>query len=364
MQRVVHIFLVTCALLASSCAMAKAKVSERVVYYTSIDQHGDTLTLSGKLSVPDKPKGVVLIPHYTIASNDETPSVTTTPEEKKLRDNYILIMPDYIGYGVTRDRVHPYLRGDLTARNCVDMLLAVQPTVCIDTIILVGFSQGGATVLWTLKLLEEEYAGRIHVSKCFAGSGPYDVAATYDEAIRTNKVALPLVIPMLVMGTSEAYDLGLKREDFFTPELDKIYDDYVASKNRTITYSYFRMLNHKVDHWLTAYGRDKSQPDTRRMYETLLRSSLVHYPLDTNPVGQEVICPGTGYSEQSSVGTWRPKAPVHIFHSYDDSIVTFRCAEHLQRCWADLPNITYDFGHYGGHLSSAMKFYDKVKKNL
>lgn len=59
MQRVVHIFLVTCALLASSCAMAKAKVSERVVYYTSIDQHSDTLTLSGKLSVPDKPKGVI-----------------------------------------------------------------------------------------------------------------------------------------------------------------------------------------------------------------------------------------------------------------------------------------------------------------
>lgn len=375
-RRITYIFLVIGALLACSCV--SAKVSERVVYYTSTDQHGDTLTLSGKVSVPNQPKGVILLPHFTVAANSEVPSTSTTGEAKYLQDDYILVMPDYIGYGVTRERVHPYLRGDLTARNCVDMLLAVKPMLdsipqsafhaqpsVQDTVTIVGFSQGGATALWILKLLEEEYSSRIYVKACYAGSGPYDVAATYDDAVAKNKVGMPMVIPMLVMGTSEAYDLNLKREDFFTPELDKHYDEYVTSKNHKFTELYFRMLNHKVSHWLSAAGADKTQPETRRMYEGLLRLSLVHYPTDNSPVGQEVICPGTGYTTISEAGCcWRPKAPVYVFHSYDDGIVTFRCAEHLQRCWQDLPNVTFDFGHYGGHMRSIMKFFPRVKKRM
>jgi len=333
---------------------------EHVLYYTSVDQHGDTLTLSGKITVPEQPKGIILMPHYTIASNDEVPSNTTTAEAKYFMDDYVLIMPDYIGYGASRDRVHPYLRGDLTARNCVDMLFASHPVLDSlqvslpkDTIYIVGFSQGGASALWTFKLLEEEYSDKVCVRQCFAGSGPYDVAATYDESIRTNKVGMPMVIPMLVMGTNEAYDLGLSREVFLTPKMNKCYDDFVTSKNHSFTTLYFRMPSHKVSTWLTAHGADKTQPDTRRMYEGLLLSSLVHYPLDDSEIGREIICP-----------EWRPKAKVYVFHSYNDRIVTFRCAEHLRRCWQDLPNVTYDFGNYGSHLRSSKTFYPRVKRMM
>lgn len=384
--------LLALALFLCSCASARNHITERVVYYTSIDQHGDTLTLSGKVSVPSRPKGVILMPHFTIASNSEVPSTGGTGEERYLRNDYILIMPDYIGYGASVHRVHPYLRGDLTARNCVDMLFAAQPVLdsiaqsvrpnqklsddskpsslsasvySIDTLSIVGFSQGGATALWILKLLEEEYADRIFVKACYAGSGPYDVAATYDVAVANNEIGMPMVIPMLVMGTSEAYDLHLKREDFFTPELNEHYDDYITSKSHKFTELYFKMLNHNVSHWLTAQGADKTQPETRRLYEGLLRSSLVHYPLDDSPVGREVICPGTGYTTISEAGCcWRPKTPVYVMHSYDDGIVTFHCAEHLQRCWQNMPNVTFDFGHYGGHMRSNITFFSRVIKLL
>jgi len=341
-------------------ACAHARINEHVLYYPSTDQHGDSITLSGKIIVPDKPKGIILLPHYTIASNNEVPSTSDKGEMQFLRDEYILILPDYLGYGVTQERVHPYLHGELTARNCVDMLFASYPvldsmgvTMPKDTISVVGFSQGAASALWTLKLLEEEYSDRVYVKDCYAGSGPYDVAATYDIAIAQNKVGLPMVIPMLVSGTSAAYDLGLKREMFYTPELDKIFDEYVTAKKHSFITLYFKMPNHRVDYWLTSYGMDKTQPDTRRLYEGMMRSSLVHYPLDSCEVGQEIICP-----------EWRPKAQVYIFHSYDDPIVTFKCAEHLQRCWQDLPNVTYDFGNYGGHMRSIKLFFPRVKKRL
>lgn len=354
-------FIVALVLSVVNCQMSivSADVREHVLLYGSVDQHGNSLTLSGKISVPDEPKGIILLPHFTVAANDEVPSTSTTVEAKYLRDDYVLIMPDYIGYGVTRDRVHPYLRGDLTARNCADMYFASAPVLDSmgvrlpkDTIIIVGFSQGGASALWTLKLLEE-YSDRVCVKSCYAGSGPYDVAATYDEAIRQNKVGMPMVIPMLVMGTSEAYDLRLKREMFLTEYMNDRYDDYIASKEQSVMKLYFKMFNHRVDRWLTSYGGDKKQPETRRLYEGLLRSSLVHYPLDSSEVGQEVICP-----------EWRPKAQVYVFHSYSDPIVTFRCAEHLQRCWQGLPNVTFDFGDYGSHLRSSRIFYHKVKEKL
>ena len=342
----------------------QAKYVEHVLLYQSVDQHGDSLTLSGKVTVPTKePKGVILIPHYTIASNDEVPSNSDKGEQQYFRDDYILVMPDYLGYGASRDRVHPYLHGELTARNCVDMLLAAQPVIdslvvesgkwkvesSIDTISILGYSQGGATALWILKLLEEEYADRIHVKACYAGSGPYDVAATYDVAIAENKVGMPMVIPMLVMGTSEAYDLNLQRDIFLTPYMDSLYDDYVTSKSHKFTELYFKMLNHKVSHWLSEKGMDLSQPETRKLYEGMLRSSLVHMTTDPN----ERVCPD-----------WRPKTKVYVMHSYKDGIVTFRCAESLRQCWGNLENVTYDFGNYGSHLRSAKRFYKVVKKKL
>lgn len=339
---------------------ARVNVREHVLLYPSVDQYGDSLLLSGKITVPPAPKGIILLPHFTISSNSETPSVSSKGEEQHFRNDYILILPDYIGYGVTRERVHPYLHGELTARNCVDMLLAsgrvldsMGVNIPKDTISIVGFSQGGASALWTLKLLELEYADQFYVRECYAGSGPYDVAATYDQAVAANKVGMPLVISMLVMGTSEAYGLKLNRQQFFTPAQEKAYKKYIATKDRSILSLLILLPSHKVDHWLTAYGADKSNPETRRLYEGLMRSSLVHFPYDDHELGQQLICP-----------EWRPRAKVYVLHSTTDKIVPFVNAEHLRRCWQDLDNVTYDFGDYGSHLPSSRRFFKRVKEML
>lgn len=344
-----------------------ARVTECVLTYPSVGPNGETLMLSGKISVPTrrKPKGLILLTHYTIGGNSEAPSQYTSIEAKAFRNDYVLVMPDYIGYGATVDRFPPYLHGELTARNCVDMLFAarstidsLRPGVYTDSIYIVGFSQGGATALWTLRLLEEQYADRVYVRGCLAGSGPYDVAATYDEAVAEQTVGMALTVPLLVMGTSEAYGLQLRKEDFFTPMLSEMFEPYIASKRYSVLTLFGRMSDRRLDRWLTPAGMDKSQPETRRFYLGLLRSSLVHYPIDTTSaspatLGSEIICP-----------TWRPKAPVYVFHSTTDDLVTFRNAEHLRRCWSDLPNVTYDFGNYGGHLPSMYRFFNTAPKRL
>lgn len=353
-------------LLASClCCHAAVHVSEHVLRYLSVDQRGDSLVLSGKVTVPQgkSPRGIILITHYTIYSATEAPSVVpvkSNNEAKPFYKDYVLVMPDYIGYGATIDSAHPYLNGELTAQNCVDMYLASQQLldslhtdIATDSLYVVGYSQGGATALWTLRLLEEQYADRLTVKGCFAGSGPYDIAATYDYAVANNDAGLPVIIPMLLMGTSVSYGLDLQQEDFFTPALSKAYETLIEPKEKGLVTIFFRMPNSRLDYWMTAYGRDKSMPQTRRMYEGLLKFSLVHYPVDNHPLGGQVICP-----------EWRPKAPTLIFHSTTDNVVSFFNAEHLYRCFREQPNIRYDFGNYGDHLRSLHIFQKRILQSL
>ena len=64
-----------CSITCLAVFMA-ANAREIAVTYPSINQHGDSITLSGMICVPDsKPQGVILIPHYTIMSKYEAPSI-------------------------------------------------------------------------------------------------------------------------------------------------------------------------------------------------------------------------------------------------------------------------------------------------
>lgn len=336
--------------------------SAQGMVYPSVDQFGGALELSGRLSIPegDTARGVMLLLHGTHTSNHEVPSNKPMYEERWFGKEYVLVEPDYMGFGSTVDSLHPYLCGALTARHCVDMLLAVraildsmQVKMQTDSITIVGYSQGGAAALWTYRLLEEEYASSLPVKACYAGSGPYDVASEFDVSVQHNHTGMPITVPMLVLGTDMAYNLHLDPKDYFTRATDKVVKKYIREKKVGYVHVWFRTPVHQLSYWLTKQGRDKSQPATQRIYEGLLRSSLIHYPVDEHPVGQDSICP-----------SWRPKAATFIFHSTNDDIVGFHSSEHLHRCWGEAENIHYEFGKYGGHMQSYQLFMKRVCEEL
>ena len=74
-------------------------------------------------------KGLALMNHYTITSNDERPTNVSGPftlEGFIQGSDYIIIESDGIGFGLTVDRKQPYLKGRATARTNIDALLAGQ----------------------------------------------------------------------------------------------------------------------------------------------------------------------------------------------------------------------------------------------
>ena len=146
--------------------MNSSSVIEMNGIYTSIDSHGNPLTLSGKVLLPADGKfdRYIIVSHYTIGSNKEAPSNAFPLEGMLCSMGYALVVPDYIGYGVTANMQHPYLVMNLTAMNVVDMYVAVKKYFDAagirpkyDDIYLMGYSQGGATTMAVEYMIEEFY---------------------------------------------------------------------------------------------------------------------------------------------------------------------------------------------------------------
>ena len=327
--------------------------------YESADQFGEPVTLSGKVYFPkDKQaKRIVIQAHFTSLSNTEIPSASDRAESVLRTKNYVLLQPDYLGYGISSERDHPYLACDVAARNVVDMLLAARDftermgiELESDSVVLIGYSQGAHAILAALRLLETEYP-EIPIQQCYIGGGPYDVARTYDVTIGQDNVGIPFTVPFLIYGTSCAYGLNLDLNYFLKPKALARAKKYVFSQNYTA--AEVQLLgkvgaSHKVSKQMRRQGMDKTQPESKRLYDGLIRSSIVHV------------------SETDTIlGDWTPRTPIFMLHSTQDTSVPYENAESLQLMFERKgANVRYDLGNFGGHISALLRFLSVLDKEL
>lgn len=326
------------------------KVHQVAGVYESTDLHGNPIRVSGKFFYPknEPMKNLIIVSHYTIGANREAPSETFSFEAMFAALGYGVVMADYIGFGVTADSIHPYLQSETTARNVIDMALAVRPFIAArglkvesDEIILLGYSQGGATTLHVQRLLETfpEYDGLFKIKKNYAGAGPYDIARTYDYCVKQDKTGIPCAIPMIIQGMSVGMDKPLDMAYFFKDPLLSHYDEWINSKKYTVNQMSTLIGVNRLSKILTENGIDRTKNETARFYRELIQNSIPR--------------------------TYIPKAPLYMFHSEDDQTVPFVNSQVMQRQFREkAPQVEYDFGHYGNHMKGAIKFLQKVGKEL
>ncbi len=334
--------------------MNSSSVVELSGIYTSIDQNYDLITLSGKVLLPanGKFKRYILVSHYTIGSNKEAPSNCFPLEGLLCSMGYAVICPDYIGYGVTADKVHPYLVMELTATNVVDMYIAVRKYFDAaglhpeyDDIYLMGYSQGGATTMaveyWIEELVNQypvDGLGEIKIRRVFAGGGPYDIKSTYDRFVQTNCADYPVAVPLVLQGMIAGNGLDLKMETIMQKWLCDNIDEWVNSKKYT-TAEMNALIGTKVtSDMLTPTGMNVQSKEVSELYKAMVQNSVVSY-------------------------AWQPQAPVYILHSMDDETVTYLNATNAKQRWGTA-NIEYNFGHYGGHVTTCIRFILTVKSLL
>ena len=314
------------------------------VAYWSTDPQGDSLLVSGRVYLPKQRylNGIMIGCHYTITSDMEAPSNMLSMESLFAMKGYAVIMPDYVGYGLSRDKLHPYLHWRSAAKTAVDLLNCMPELLeyygysyPIDVVV-TGYSQGGAVALGVTRMLEELDSMWI-VRKLYAGAGPYDPAGTYLYSMERNEMGIPAAIPLIVMGLSDAYDLEFELEDFFLEPLLSNYEEWVLSKEYTVGDINYLMGSTVMTELMTEQALDMDSPLADMLYEVLLWNSNVGYDL---------------------------RSPAYFLHSIDDEVVPILNTINLQEQMPDESGKTYDYDHYGSHMEASVPFMQYVYQDL
>lgn len=316
------------------------------VAYWSQTPQGDSLMVSGRVYLPKQRylNGIVIACHYTICSDAEAPSNTFSMESMFTTKGYAVIMPDYVGYGLSNEELHPYLHWRNAAQTAVDLLNNMPSLLDYygysypKDVVVSGYSQGGSVALGVARMIEENASALPWtVRKLYAGAGPYDPAATYAYCVEIDTMGIPAVIPMIVMGLSKAYNLGFELEDFFYEPLLSNYDEWIGSKLYTVQQINDLMGTTCMSKLMTAQALDMNDYLAEMLYEALEWNSNVGYDL---------------------------QSPAYFLHSVEDEVVPIINSENLV---AEMPNdsqITYDFGEYGSHIAASIPFMKYIYQDL
>lgn len=211
--------------------------------YESIGPDGKPVMLSAALLVPShvykgikKADKLVLASHFSSMRYDECPTLSSCIEGLLAWRNAIVVMPDYYGFGSSRDKVQAYLNPDMAGRDNLDALVAAEilmedKLISIPrSIINIGYSQGGYNAVATVKYLSEHPEYDIRFDHTYAGGGPYEVLNTFTSYLNGGyDTVFPLILVTLT-SFNEIEGLGVDYADVFKEPLLSNYREWVLYK--------------------------------------------------------------------------------------------------------------------------------------
>lgn len=123
---------------------------------------------------------------------------------------FVVIIPDYPGFGESSDIPHPYLVKEPTVKSILDMLNAVHemdreeiPGLTVgQNLFLMGYSQGGWATLSLHKAIEKDNPGSFQLKGSVCGAGPYDLTRLFKGMILRSTYPSPVYIGYIINSYS------------------------------------------------------------------------------------------------------------------------------------------------------------------
>jgi pimeloyl-ACP methyl ester carboxylesterase len=179
---------------------------------------GAGITASGLVCLPvaDESFPVISFQNGTNTSHANAPTANPLNYnymllEAMASNGYVLLIPDYIGFGASDNLVHPYYQKESTATSVIDMLKAVEELMEEKTILansdgstyLMGYSQGGWATLSVLEALDKNAAADIEINAASCGAGAYDLMMMSQWVIDLPVFSAPQYLPYFVYSEQE-----------------------------------------------------------------------------------------------------------------------------------------------------------------
>jgi pimeloyl-ACP methyl ester carboxylesterase len=259
----------------------------RVVYRTSLS--GKPINASGLIIVPSIPGDypVLCFQNGTNTLNSNAPGNNPAGELYLMVEciasmGYVVVMPDYPGFGASAVEVHPYLIAEPTVTTTVDMLYTLGefresgiPGLDIkNEYYLLGYSQGGWATLNLHKTIEQSLSSDFNLKASACGAGPYDLSFLVEEILNADEYPMPVYLGYII-NSYVAYGEFTNPVDEILNEpyssgLSSLYDGTRSSGqiNSELTTSIASLVN---PGFLSGYASDEKYSSVR---EALIRNSV------------------------------------------------------------------------------------------
>jgi len=171
-------------------ALLKYDIKAYKIVYKTKNTDGMEIEASGALIIPTvNGESIPMISqqqHGTIILDAQAPSNYQANSEAYsiasifASSGYVIACPDYIGYGVSKNVVHPYEHRESLAQASLDMIRASSEFVSNEKInwnkklMLTGYSQGGFATMALQKKIEEQFSTEFNLVASTCGAGAYN----------------------------------------------------------------------------------------------------------------------------------------------------------------------------------------------
>lgn len=183
----------------------------KVIYRSTV--YSEKIEASGLICVPDLQGDypVICFHNGTNTVHANAPSVNPLNFLYQMIEvvsslGYIVVFPDYPGFGESSDIEHPYLLAEPTIRCVTDMLFTVKETsgyefqdiTALNEYYLMGYSQGGWAALLLHKALELDYSDEFNLKGSVCGAGPYNLNLLMENILGQSTYPMPVYIGYIV----------------------------------------------------------------------------------------------------------------------------------------------------------------------
>ena len=311
--------------LAQDVVPRYAVTSYRLEYLTT-DADGKAVRASGLVSVPQKAPGakspVLSYQHGTLFRDAEAPSNNAVASEVAVvlaSLGYIVLAPDYVGFGASKGTPHPYLLAAPSAAATVDFLTAArtwrgQANVADNgQLFLTGYSEGGYVTMAAHRALQTSGSSHLQQLRMVVpGAGPYNVQATMDSLVDLVRDEQPVIGALINPG-------------------------------------FLRYLGGSV------------QREVRRLLLRALMPGDADVVYDARFIDRFLDDDVPYIAEFSSVHDWKPNLPVRLYHGQDDRTVPYASSASTlqamqQRGAGDLVSLTDCRAQPAGHMQCVPSF--------
>lgn len=294
----------------------------KITYYTTFQD--SALLVSGLICVPNNDGNypVLCFQNGTNVEWSKAPSVDSNNQLFQILESvatmgFVVVIPDYPGFGASTDVLHPYLEKDNTVPCLVDILKATREFISQDKInaalnndlFIMGYSQGGWATMQLQSEIEHNGLAGYNLKASSCGAGPYNL--TYLNYMIASQETYPM--PYFLAFLMDAYSTHGQ----FTNSLSDIFAEPYASKipglfNGTNT-------GDEINAQLTTSIPDLLNPDYRAGFQANTNYQSIQQAFESN-----------------SVAAWDLSTPTRLYHGDADTFVPIEMSQNLYQDFIDL----------------------------